>query len=93
MRTHLASGAGVMRAVILQVVWAQAQLPRGASPAVTAADIRFMRDMIGHHQQALEMPELVSAHSRTPQLRILAERIAVSQADEIARMRRMLGLR
>ncbi len=82
--------AGVVAVALSTASPALAQQPRASPPAVTAADIRFMRDMIGHHQQAVEMSELVAARSRTPQLRILAERIAVSQADEIALMRQWL---
>jgi uncharacterized protein (DUF305 family) len=68
----------------------QAQATLRASPSVTNADLRFMREMIGHHQQAVEMTALVAARSRDAQLQLLAERIAVSQRDEIAMMRRWL---
>lgn len=61
-----------------------------AAVAVTAADVRFMQEMIGHHQQAVEMTALVSARTRRPELRLLAERIGVSQADELSLMRRWL---
>ena len=67
-----------------------AQATQGAVPAVTAADVRFMQEMIGHHQQAVEMTALVSARTRRPQLRMLAERIGLSQSDEMALMRRWL---
>jgi len=67
-----------------------AQATQGAVPAVTAADVRFMQEMIGHHQQAVEMTALVSARTRRAQLRLLAERIGVSQTDEMALMRRWL---
>lgn len=49
-----------------------------------------MRDMIGHHQQAVDMTALVAARSRNAQLRVLAQRIVVSQADEIALMQQWL---
>ncbi len=70
-------------------IGAQAAL-RSAS-AVTAADVRFMQDMLQHHRQAVEMTALVEARTRNAQLRTLAERIAVSQADEMALMRRWLA--
>jgi uncharacterized protein (DUF305 family) len=82
--------AGVVAALLSAAVNVQGQPVPVASPAVTAADVRFMRDMIGHHQQAVEMTGLVAARSRDRQLRVLAERIAVSQADEIAQMRQWL---
>lgn len=63
------------------------------APAVTAADIRFMQEMIGHHQQAVEMTALVATRTRRAQLNVLAERISVSQADEIAMMHQWLRTR
>lgn len=59
----------------------------------TDADVRFMQGMIGHHAQALEMVALVSTHSRSDDLRRLALRIEVSQADEMQMMRQWLGRR
>lgn len=59
----------------------------------TAADVRFMQGMIGHHAQALDMVALVTTHSRSEDLRRLALRIEVSQADELQMMRQWLGRR
>lgn len=56
----------------------------------TAADVAFMQGMIGHHAQALQMTALVGARTQTAALRLLAERIDVSQRDEIAAMTRWL---
>ena len=56
----------------------------------TAADVRFMQGMIGHHSQALEMTALVNARTSRDEMRKLALRIEVSQADEIRR--RQAGL-
>lgn len=60
-------------------------------PVVTAADIRFMQGMLQHHRQAIEMTSLVRTRTRAAQLRTLAERIAVSQSDEMAMMRQWLA--
>lgn len=62
-------------------------LPR---PPVTDADIAFLQDMIGHHSQALVMAVLVPARSTRRDLATLAERIIVSQQDEIAIMKQWL---
>lgn len=62
-------------------------------PGHTAADTRFMRHMIGHHAQALEMTRLVPSRTRRDDLRLLAERIDVSQRDEIGLMRQWLQQR
>lgn len=57
------------------------------------ADTRFMHHMIVHHAQALVMTSLVPARNATPGLGLLAERIDISQKDEIALMRRWLERR
>jgi uncharacterized protein (DUF305 family) len=59
----------------------------------TEADIQFMRDMIAHHAQALEMASLVAERTASEEIRMLARRIEVSQEDEIAMMRRWLAAR
>ncbi|HEX6041325.1 DUF305 domain-containing protein [Longimicrobium sp.] len=61
-----------------------------AAPRHTDADVRFVRMMIGHHQQALDMAALVPTRSQRADLRLLAERIDVSQRDEMATMHRWL---
>jgi uncharacterized protein (DUF305 family) len=59
----------------------------------TAADVRFMQGMIGHHAQALEMTALVGSRSRSEDIRKLAQRIDVSQRDEIRAMEEWLKSR
>ena len=59
----------------------------------TAADVRFMQHMIEHHGQALTMTALVAERSRNDAIRTIAERITVSQRDEMAMMRRWLEAR
>jgi uncharacterized protein (DUF305 family) len=49
-----------------------------------------MQGMIAHHAQALAMTSLVPARSSRADIRLLAERIDVSQRDEIALMQRWL---
>ncbi|MEX1187423.1 MAG: DUF305 domain-containing protein [Gemmatimonadaceae bacterium] len=56
-------------------------------------DTRFMHHMTMHHAQALEMTSLVPGRNASPGLGLLAERIDVSQKDEIALMRRWLERR
>jgi uncharacterized protein (DUF305 family) len=58
--------------------------------AHTEADVRFMRDMIVHHEQALEMAALVPGRTERPTIHLLARRIELAQHDEIAFMRRWL---
>jgi uncharacterized protein (DUF305 family) len=59
----------------------------------TPADVQFMQGMIGHHAQALEMTELLKTHTNDEDMRKLAQRIEVSQADEIKMMQRWLEVR
>ena len=52
-----------------------------------------MQGMIGHHAQALEMTALLPSRSRSDDMRKLAQRIEVSQADEIKMMQDWLKQR
>ena len=65
-------------------------LPR---PTFTAADVKFMQGMIGHHAQAVEMTDLLKTRSSNPDMQKLGLRIAVSQADEIKMMQHWLAAR
>ena len=56
----------------------------------TAADVRFMQGMIAHHGQALTMTALVPARAKSDAVKLLAEKIDVSQKTEIATMQRWL---
>jgi uncharacterized protein (DUF305 family) len=62
----------------------------GARAGYRAEDVRFMQGMIAHHAQAVTMAVLVLSRSHRQDLRLLAQRIEVSQQDEIAMMRRWL---
>ena len=59
----------------------------------SAADVRFMQGMIGHHAQALEMAALVPERTHRDDMRLLAKRIDLSQADEIRMMQHWLEAR
>ena len=56
----------------------------------TGADIKFMQGMIGHHAQAVEMVALVPQRTASDGVRKLAQRIDVSQQDEMKMMREWL---
>ena len=57
------------------------------------ADVTFMQGMIAHHDQAVAMVALVPARTKREDFRLLAERIEVSQRDEIELMRQWLRRR
>jgi uncharacterized protein (DUF305 family) len=67
----------------------QAKMDGGIMP-YTAADVRFMQGMIGHHSQAVVMAGWAPTHGASESVRILAGRIEVAQRDEIAFMQRWL---
>ena len=59
-------------------------------PHYTAADVRFMQGMIGHHAQALVMTALIPDRTTRANIRALGQRIEVSQKDEIRMMQQWL---
>ena len=59
----------------------------------SAADVRFMQGMIGHHAQALEMVALVPGRSSRRDIALIAERIRASQETEITSMQGWLRAR
>jgi uncharacterized protein (DUF305 family) len=62
-------------------------------PTSTAADVRFMQGMIGHHRQAIDMTNLLESRTNSEAMQKLAERIEVSQSDEIRMMQDWLQAR
>src|ERR1700686_1568316 len=62
-------------------------------PTRSQAEVEFMRGMIMHHSQAVEMTALISSHTENKDLRSLGARINSSQSDEIKFMRRWLAAR
>src|SRR5690606_22896236 len=65
-------------------------LPATAGQGFTVADVRFMQDMIGHHAQAIVMARMAATHGAGEAVRKLAEKIDISQQDEIALMEEWL---
>jgi uncharacterized protein (DUF305 family) len=59
----------------------------------TAADVKFMQGMIGHHAQAVEMVALIKDRTANPVMNNLGLRIQVSQEDEMNMMRTWLSER
>lgn len=62
-------------------------------PVHTEVDVRFMHDMIVHHAQALRMTALVEDRTEREDLPLFAERMDISQTDEIELMQRWLEAR
>jgi uncharacterized protein (DUF305 family) len=64
-----------------------------AKASYTNADVAFMQGMIVHHQQAVEMSELVASRTNNEDVVTIAGRILSSQADEIKFMNEWLSAR
>ena len=56
----------------------------------TPADVEFMQGMIGHHAQAIAMAAMVPGRTTNPTMQLLAQRIDISQRDEIRLMQNWL---
>lgn len=61
-----------------------------AATAHNDADVEFARNMIPHHEQAIDMAKLAQARATAPALKAMAERIRGAQDPEIQRMSRWL---
>lgn len=62
------------------------EVPDVAEPQHTDADVAFVHAMIEHHAQALRMTALVAGRTSRDDIPLFAERIELSQEDEIAWM-------
>lgn len=58
-----------------------------ASLHFSDADVKFMQGMISHHAQAVEMGALVEGRTNRDALIAMAQRISISQEDEMSMMR------
>jgi len=56
------------------------------APKFVEEDVLFMRDMIEHHSQAIVMTGFVDERTDDRDIRLLAERMAISQEDELDQM-------
>src|SRR5271165_898173 len=66
---------------------------KGTLPPRSQADVEFMRGMIMHHAQAVEMTALLVSLTENKELHLLGARISSSQSDEIKFMQRWLAAR
>jgi uncharacterized protein (DUF305 family) len=55
--------------------------------AYTKADVEFMQGMIPHHAQAVKMCAMAPTHAGRREVKLMCERMLVSQRDEIRNMR------
>ena len=57
-----------------------------SSQSFNQADVKFVRAMIPHHRQAIEMAQLAEKRAADPQVKKLAEQIEAAQGPEIKTM-------
>jgi uncharacterized protein (DUF305 family) len=87
------SAAGGMSARMGGSMMGSGMMVNGALPqgkpgdASQPFDLRFLDNMIVHHQNAVIMAQTMIADSQRPELRDLAQRIIVAQQREIEQMR------
>jgi len=62
-----------------------------ANPEYSPTDVMYLQMMIPHHQQAVVMSELAKTRASTPTVRAAADRILLSQEDEMKFMRGWLS--
>lgn len=72
---------------------ADAQGGQATRRGYVEADVRFMQGMLAHHAQAVEMTALVPQRASRDDVRLLSQRIEVSQRDETLIMQRWLAAR
>jgi uncharacterized protein (DUF305 family) len=96
MRSALLKMAAVVVLIGAATVVAESasQAPKDPKPrpdlvayAYTKADVDFMQGMIPHHAQAVKMCTMAPSHAGRPEMKLLCERMLVSQRDEIHMMR------
>lgn len=59
----------------------------GGSSDHNDADVTFARDMVPHHQQAVQMADMVAGAGASPDVEALAKQIKAAQAPEIDQMK------
>jgi uncharacterized protein (DUF305 family) len=68
-----------------------------ALPSVLASvdpdDVAFLKDMMIHHTQAIQLSTMAAASAVNPKVKAIAERIRVGQQPEIEAMRQLLTAR
>jgi uncharacterized protein (DUF305 family) len=61
--------------------------PELVAYAYTKADVEFMQGMIPHHAQAVKMCAMAPTHAGRSEVKLMCERMLISQRDEIRMMR------
>ena len=73
------------------ILLSASEAARIADSGFTEQDVRFLQDMVAHHQQAVDMSVLASNRTNNEPLLDIANRIGVGQRDEIDLMNAWLS--
>ena len=63
----------------------------GGTPGANSVDVRFLQDMISHHEQAIEMASIEIVEGVEPGVQVFAREIVLFQSYEIGLMDRQLA--
>jgi uncharacterized protein (DUF305 family) len=86
------SGSGNQAATSGPSARAAASTPASATTAHNQADVTFAQDMIPHHQQAIQMSDIIlGKQGIDPRVIQLANQIKAAQGPEIQQMQGWLG--
>ncbi|SCG36216.1 DUF305 domain-containing protein [Micromonospora humi] len=72
---------------------AAGQVRDAAQPRYNGLDVWYVRMMIPHHEQALEMAKLAPDRAADPRIRAVADRIRAAQGPEVGVLRAWLSTR
>lgn len=86
-RAHplLIAALGILGLIL--VVWGAWFLLRSGAPGEDSAEVGFARDMIVHHDQAVEMALIIQQRTEDEELRIVAVDIMLTQQAQLGQMR------
>ncbi len=84
--------AALLALVALLTVLLFLPRPGGRGPAESSTEVRFVRGMIQHHAQAVDMATRIRERSRDAAVRTLALDILLSQQEQIGQMRGWLTI-
>ena len=90
LRLNLVAIAALSAVIPASPCAAQARVPTPSGPPYTAADVKFMQGMIGHHAQALVMAAMAPTHGARAQVSLFCKKVIISQRDEIVFMQTWL---
>lgn len=79
-------------AVALAAALLEPRLNTGTGPAENSREVRFVREMLQHHAQAVDLATRVRERDTTPAVRTLALDIMLSQQEQIGQMHGWLTL-